>query len=72
MQPLLQSLPLRSVMDRADQAVTLASMVASSVSLSTRFPVLPGTALLLIALSGTDSLSRCSCKITVPFAGWTV
>lgn len=68
----MQSLPERSVMDRADQAVTLASMVLSSGSLTTRSPVLPGTASLLTALRGTDSLSRCSCRITVPGAGATV
>lgn len=59
-------------MDRAPQAVTLASMVLSSASVITRSPVLPGTASLLTALRGADSLSRCSCRITVPGAGVTV
>ena len=60
------------MIDRADQAVTLASMVLSSASVTTRLPVLPGTALLLTALSGTESLSMCSCWMTVPGAGGTL
>lgn len=72
MQPLRQSLPPRSVMDRADQAVIFVSMALSSASLTTRAPVLPGMSLLLTALMGTVSLSRCSCRSTRPLAGWTV
>lgn len=68
----MQSLPLRSVMDRAAQAVILASIADSSASLTTRPPVFPGISSLFTALMGTDSLSRCSCWITVPAAGGTV
>ena len=72
MQPALQSLALRSVMDRAAQTLTRVSMLASSSSVTTREPVFPGTASALTADMGTDSLSRCSCRVTVPGPGTTL
>lgn len=58
-------------MDRADQAVTLVSRLASSESL-TSVPALAGTWSELTARMGSTSLSRCSARTTPPAAGATV
>ena len=71
MQPDLQSLPDRSVMDRADQAVTRVSRLASSDSL-TALPALSGTRSGFTARMGVTSLSRCSARTVLPAAGATV
>ena len=71
MQPDLQSLPDWSVIDRADQAVTRVSRLASSDSRIT-LPALSGTRSLFTARMGVTSLSRCSALTTPPAAGATV
>ena len=58
-------------MERADQAVTRVSRLASSDSLTT-LPVLAGTRSEFTARMGVTSLSRCSARMVLPAAGATV
>ena len=59
-------------MDRADQTAIRVSMFAISASLMIFSPDVAGTALLLMALMGPVSLSRCSFNTVPPVWGTTV
>lgn len=71
-QPDRQSLPLRSVFDRAAHTVIRVSIFSSSAWLMIFSPAVAGTALLLMALIGPVSLSRCSFKTVPPWRGGVV
>lgn len=68
MHPDLQSLPLRSVMDRAAHTSTRVSKSASFSSLITLSPA-SSTRSLFTARMGVMTFSRCSPRTSPPFAG---